>query len=1019
LTIKFSDVFYKELEKAWEQLVIDNRAYNARIVIIYLLHLALEKRNPSIIAYAKRVVVYLGRATAREETINALIDEITPRGLVPEKRTDVRQYDKVPRIRVANIDKELGAYTKRPEFSRAQLATVLLVDLAIEAGPSLLPHLPKILHACAIQFDHNILMIAEQMRLLLGHLICSVFFGRPMDSSDDMPFTLGGLRFFGKRDDSKEMMELACSIVEMLGIDIGLTQPSTGDSSKDRRQLLQRMSMLNYMTPPKRPRNTSITEPLVTRIVRLFSYKVPDIGQRWGETALQWGTQCPLRKAACGSFRVFRMLAPQFTEGMLADILRRLSNTISDQSEEIQEFAVEILITLKSLLEPLKTEHILACPTTFWATVAILYTGSQNEYSIGIEMLGTMLDRLDFDDPVTQEKLSNSFPDGWNAEFDGILPLLAKGLRCQETEPRCLRMMNQLILVEGDALLDPTESRYLFAILANLPWFTRTVEEMSYDDRVTEVAGKFAKVAESKGQETLRRTLDSLARRRFRPKDDFVRQMYLALKEVYFPRYEWHALTFIAELLANPIPWYRRSVLHILRTLLSFIDLRRGDGQDEPSGTEIVIAPLLRLLPTEYADDALEVLEVAMQACTPTPGSNTSPNASMGTNAGNSTGGNVHPNFTTESMTRAHVITAIAQREFETVPSIFRSAANGDDTTSVPFVVDFAACLHVTRQNITAVLQACMETVGMPYEDAPMVYLAYDNQSVFDFAGVAAAAAAGVPSWQGNNSIMYDPLEEHISEMGEDAFAQMMLDQDGLLANGSAVVGEEDEVHLEEDPHSSLENILSQLDDLNAHFGNDVALDDGETMVDNLDTEAGTTLPELDGMREEYDGVAYETDMNTLDQHTSYDAMDEPQLGSPSSDDTSDGQASHSRSHTHSAGVPLESRNSTGSYSNMEHRTKEHFRFPAPPQTTEPPVTSDHDDLDDDDDDDEDDDDPTWDEDEQNNQIAELESIMFPFDDTRSILSTESTMTLATGNIAVASRQDRMHRRHTSRPTDH
>ncbi|RKP11104.1 cell morphogenesis C-terminal-domain-containing protein, partial [Thamnocephalis sphaerospora] len=566
LTVKFGDVFYKELEKAWEQLVVGERAYNARVVIVYLLHLGLEKRNPGFITYAKRVVVYLGRATAREVTINALMDEIAPRALVPEKRMDIRQYDKVPRVRVADVDEVLGAYAKRPEFSRAQLATVLLVDLAIEAGPSLLPHLPTLLHACAIQFDHNILVIAEQMRLLLGHLVCSVFFGRPAGS------------------------------------------PAGGNSSQEQRQILQRMGVSNYASRPARIRNTSVTEPLVTRLVRLFAHEDPEIGQRWGEMALHWGTQCPLRKAACSSFRVFRMLAPHFNEAMLAEILRRLSNTVSDQSEEIQEFAVEILITLKSMLEPLTAEHILAFPEAFWASVAILYTGSRNEYAMGLEMLGPMLERLDFDDPSTQTTLSDNFPAGWNAEFDGLLPLLAKGLRCQETEPRCLRMMNRLILVGGDALLDPTESRYLFAVLANLPWFSRTVEEMSYDDRVVEVAGNLAKMAERNGQDALRRTLDSLARRRFRPKDDFIRQIYLALKDVYFPRYEWHALTFIAELLANQTPWYKRSVLHILRTLLSFIDLRRGDGQDEPSGTEIVIAPLLRLLPTEYADDALEVL---------------------------------------------------------------------------------------------------------------------------------------------------------------------------------------------------------------------------------------------------------------------------------------------------------------------------------------------------------------------------------------------------------------------------
>src|ERR1700749_467193 len=98
-------------------------------------------------------------------------------------------------------------------------------------------------------------------------------------------------------------------------------------------------------------RDSPELETLVYRSIQVFQASEVEIRQQWGETALQWATACPVRHVACRSFQIFRALSPCFNQHMLADMLARLSNTIGDKSQEIQAVAMEILISLQSVIE--------------------------------------------------------------------------------------------------------------------------------------------------------------------------------------------------------------------------------------------------------------------------------------------------------------------------------------------------------------------------------------------------------------------------------------------------------------------------------------------------------------------------------------------------------------------------------------------------------------------------------------------------------------------------------------------
>ncbi|KAJ3277865.1 Cell morphogenesis protein PAG1 [Borealophlyctis nickersoniae] len=630
LTIKYGDEYVTEIENLWVQLVdraVDEKDMaegddtgtededdvrvqmrrrgqeellavldkNVNMVVEFLLIVGVQKRNPKFVAYAKKVMVYLARTVACPQLVDALIARISPRNLVPESSTeamtktnnvDAAGKDSVsPSLYMSDLEQVLVDMPTRPAFSKGQLACVLLVDLAIEVGTALHEHLPLLLHIIFVQLDHFITLICEQNRLLLINLIQSL-----------VPRDVAGDRI--------DAVHAALSLKEGKRL-----WPYEDVTYKNR-----------GIESPKQ------LGALVLEVLDLFSIVDPDLAQNWGETALTWGTACPVRHVACRSLQIFRTLMPAFSQRMLGDLLHRLASTVADPTEEIQGFALEIIATLDEMVESLDSHRLVLFPQLFWAAVACIHSPHELEYLEGVQLLEKILAKLDLNDASRRNILLINLPTRWKGHFGGMQPLLLRGLVSSNAERACLKVLNMLVPLENDALVDPSPARILFGVLANFPRLLQGFEpdpqaEGGKEAGVTiesclEVAGELSAAAERKGCPGLARLLASYSKRRFRTKDDFLKQFVFLIRDKWFPAYEAATLQFLMGLLGNTIPFCRRRTLMALKVLLPVLAAERSMGgaaaTPAPVLDEDMLAPLVALLQTDFADEALAVLDEAM-----------------------------------------------------------------------------------------------------------------------------------------------------------------------------------------------------------------------------------------------------------------------------------------------------------------------------------------------------------------------------------------------------------------------
>ena len=636
LTIKYGNDYYTEMEQIWSN-IIDMEINpnpqeiqdpqeinqilkrNISIIIDFLLSIGIRKRNPAFVLYSKKIIVYISRTNinACQNLIDTLIENITPTTLIPEMNTNNANntnsinnsmneikanftLGKVP-VYVADLDSVLLEMPKRPAFSKGQLAAVLFVDAAIEIGNILIPNLPILLHIITVQMDHFITLICEQSRLLLLNLIQSI-----------IPKSI--------------RTEKADSVISLLIEKEGKRMWSYEDVSGKNRNIQSAKELSSF----------------VEDLIEIFSSVDPNLRQTWGTVAIEWGTSCRVKHVACRSFQIFRTLMPLVNQKVMGNLFDYLSCTLGDVKEENQGIAYEILITLNAMVSSMTSEEILALPQFFWASVALLHGPHEWEYLEGVTMLEKILNKISLNDPKTSNILLINQPTRWKAPFNGLQPLLLKGLNSTLTEQCSLNLINKISLLEKDVFVDRTDGRVLFSILANISRLLQALEYSTRNknnvanssnlinnkienpqaeaelkdnidvDKCLEIADSLAKLAEMKNYSTIAKLMESYSKRRFRDSQDFLQKFINSIREIWFPTYELQTLKLLMGLLSNRNNGYRRMILKVLKILLPYINSRKQYSAFEGI-EESFVAPLLSLLRTELSNEALEVLDEAMK----------------------------------------------------------------------------------------------------------------------------------------------------------------------------------------------------------------------------------------------------------------------------------------------------------------------------------------------------------------------------------------------------------------------
>jgi hypothetical protein len=358
---------------------------------------------------------------------------------------------------------------------------------------------------------------------------------------------------------------------------------------------------------------------VAAEVLKFFSIAYPGLKEAWGRVALNWATSCPVRHLACRSFQLFRCILSSLDQQMLSDMLARLSNTISDEESDIQTFSMEILTTLRAIIEALVPEDLIQYPQLFWTTCACLDTIHEGEFMESLLMLDRFLDKLDLGDPAILQILEENCPDRWEGKFEGLTQLTYKGVRSSVCLDRSLRLLERLVVLPSSRIVGD-DSRLVYTILANLPRFLRSFDSTTKDPSVRPIAEILAQVADEQYQcSALSDALNAYALKRYRMDKDFLTQILSAIRNTFFPNLEFGSLVFLLSLLTNKVDWMKIKTMEVLCVLLPEVDMRKPEiiskGPD-------LMSPLLRLLQSEFCPQALRVLDFVLDlnmTTSPTP----------------------------------------------------------------------------------------------------------------------------------------------------------------------------------------------------------------------------------------------------------------------------------------------------------------------------------------------------------------------------------------------------------------
>lgn len=348
---------------------------------------------------------------------------------------------------------------------------------------------------------------------------------------------------------------------------------------------------------------------LSREVVGLFSMAYKNFNDLWAKEALFWASKCPVRHLACRSFQVFRCISVTPDLRMLADMLARLSNTIADEETDYQTFSMEILTTLKVIINDLAPQDVLRYPQLFWTTCACLNTIHESEFSESLGMLEKLLDRLDLGDPMVVKTLKDAQPPKWEGGFEGLQPLVYKGLKSMDSLDRTLSILDRFAVLPNNDLVGDA-SRLLYSILANLPRFLRQFDLQTREQETLECALRLAEVAEHQESSRIAQCLTDFAKGRHRTSSDFLHLAVGTVRSSFFPEYDGKSLVFLMGFLTNKNSWFKVKTMEILCVLIPEVDMKRPDvachGPD-------LISPLLRLLQTDLCPQALEVMDHIME----------------------------------------------------------------------------------------------------------------------------------------------------------------------------------------------------------------------------------------------------------------------------------------------------------------------------------------------------------------------------------------------------------------------
>lgn len=567
LTLRYDRSHTEQILELWTRLAEPPRHSNGHATIRFLLEQSHKVGSTIFISCAANIVSCLCQTTAGRQIYEELCSVIEPARMLPTIDHKLAFPDADDMELWSDLD-ALFAEQPRLPLGAAQFAWLFLADVALQRD-WVTEHLHVLLHALFTHLDNRAVFVREQAQRMLFQLLRSLAPGY-----DELPDRLA----YPPRPVLKE------------GI-----------------ATLEAEASARYW---KEDATSVESEPdmkwLCSRVVQFVEPLSPMIAERWGSLALSWGTSCSIRATAFRSLQIFRALMPPVTKSDLALLLGRLSNTISAPDSNIQLFTSEIILTLNALAASDDLDRSLL-PQMFWCSCACLSTTVETEFGQVLELVDFVLNRIELDDPETVESLLTHRPVDWLGSA-ALQPVLLKGLRSSSTSDSTLKILQRLAKINDSRLIDPSEGRVRDLYTVSLPWCLHAMTLETQDQDLAAFAEDIGRLAKLEGRFSIQKIMTSFAKSHFRTRDDFLRQSVASLREHYGADHWTDIVTLLLGLVFNRERWLRVQSMQILKVLFQQRETR---NPVELLGSELLM-PLLRLLETDLASQAIDVLEEPM-----------------------------------------------------------------------------------------------------------------------------------------------------------------------------------------------------------------------------------------------------------------------------------------------------------------------------------------------------------------------------------------------------------------------
>ncbi|KAL9939699.1 hypothetical protein V8E36_001516 [Tilletia maclaganii] len=562
ITMRFGDTFETEVKELWTALVTGEAMLtNADAITKFFVEQSLRTRTTDFILLAKKVLACLFALDIGEYLFDEICKLIDPTAMIPIPRERGATPSDLLDFYVADLSGDPTMPGRSLIFSVGQVALLFVGELNQGRSPQLRRHLPVLLHAAITQVDSQFEFIRHQATSILDQIMRSLAPPRQFFSGLIEP-----------REEAPRWWSFDADV----------------DNGDDRIPDTMRVR--------------------IDEILHSLTDFLPDLREQWGGVAHFWATQGPVRHLAIRSLQIFRVLMPAVNPRMLVNMLARLSNTVSDPDEDIQTFTLELLYTLRSLVKTASPDtEVDLLAHVYWATVACLSTSVELEFLAAIRLLDALMDKLELDLQETQEMLLLKRPEDWEGDPSSLQKLVMRGLRSSLTHQATMKVVGRITKLRCNLIVDTSEGRLGYVFAAALPLFMHKMETPTGDHAIAEqLALDIADLADRIGKKDISRICASVTKNRFRTKEDLTRQGVMSLRSHFLPKLGPNLAILMIGLCLNNTLWLRKQTLRLTKVFLQNINTQ--DESFSKLGLELLM-PILRLLSTPLAAEALDVLE--------------------------------------------------------------------------------------------------------------------------------------------------------------------------------------------------------------------------------------------------------------------------------------------------------------------------------------------------------------------------------------------------------------------------